>query len=210
MTAAQHPPAAGRDCPRCATPLAAEQEWCLGCGAAVGTRIAPRPSWKAPAAIVTAIVFLVAGALTVAFLELSDDADRAARAPAPAPVAAVPSTASPTPTAAASPSPAASPTPAASPSPDTTKVASWPAGTEAWTVVLLSTTSRSGAEKRAKELGAAGTSVGLLDSDDFSSLRGGYWVVFSGQYETVEEARTAAAGLGAQAAGAYARLVKPR
>ena len=51
----------------------------------------------------------------------------------------------------------------------------------------------------------------MLDSDDFSSLRGGYCVVFSGQYGSSSSAQTALAAIpGAEADGAYVREVIPR
>ena len=71
--------------------------------------------------------------------------------------------------------------------------------------MLASTTSRSEAEKKARAAG--GSDVGVLQSDDFSSLRKGYWVVFSGQYDSRSEAETAAEDAGS---GAYARRIVPR
>jgi hypothetical protein len=84
-------------------------------------------------------------------------------------------------------------------------LATWPAGERAWTVVIASTTSRAEAEKKAEEAG--GGDVGVLKSDDYSSLRKGYWVVFAGQYPSQSAAQTAAEGRGG---GAYARRVVPR
>lgn len=209
-------------CPRCGSPLAPGQDWCLECGEAVTTEIAAKPGWKLPAAIVATVVALGAAVLVLGFLELSDDAERAAEQPAatPTPLASATPTATPeatptpTPTgtpaegeATPTPSPEGSPTPAP---PAGGEVASWPAGEEAWTVVLLSATSKEEADRRAQELVDGGTPAGVLRSDDYESLRAGYWVVFSGQYETQKEAQDAAAGIGAKAAGAYARFVKPR
>ena len=71
--------------------------------------------------------------------------------------------------------------------------------------MLASTTSRSEAEKKARAAG--GGEVGVLDSDDFRSLRKGYWVVFSGQYDSRSAAETAAEDAGS---GAYARRIVPR
>jgi SPOR domain len=89
-------------------------------------------------------------------------------------------------------------------------VGSWPAGRTAYTAILLSTSSRAGADKAAKRLAGQGKDVGILDSSDYPSLEGGFWVVFSGQYDDVGAAQQAAKGLGADAPGAYARLVSPR
>ena len=60
-------------CPRCRTPLQAEQEWCLNCGTAARTAIAATPRWRAPIALlaVVAVVFLIACAW--AFVELTNN-----------------------------------------------------------------------------------------------------------------------------------------
>jgi len=89
-------------------------------------------------------------------------------------------------------------------------VGTWPSGRSAFTVVLLSSPSRAGADKRAKELARGGTDVGVLDSDDFKSLRGGYFVAFSGQYDSRDAAEQALEDLSADAPGAYVRRVTPR
>jgi hypothetical protein len=71
--------------------------------------------------------------------------------------------------------------------------------------VLASTRDRPEAEEKARAAG--GADVGVLRSDDYSSLRKGYWVVFQGQFDTRDAAETAAE----DAAGdAYARRVVPR
>ena len=70
--------------------------------------------------------------------------------------------------------------------------------------MIASTSSRAEAEKKAR---AAGAEAGVLHSDDYSSLRKGYWVVFSGQYDEQKAAQSAAEGKGG---GAYARRVVPR
>jgi septal ring-binding cell division protein DamX len=92
----------------------------------------------------------------------------------------------------------------------TATIAEWPAGKTAWTVVLESATSESAAQQKAQELSSGGTSVGVLRSDDFSSLNKGYWVVFSGQYETQSAAQSALSSLTAKVPQAYVRHVVPR
>ena len=42
------PQPAGRRCPRCGAAMTDEQEWCLHCGAAVGTRVVAAPGWRTP------------------------------------------------------------------------------------------------------------------------------------------------------------------
>jgi hypothetical protein len=46
-------------CPVCNRPLAPAQSWCLECGAAARTRIAPTPRWR-PLALLTAFAALLA------------------------------------------------------------------------------------------------------------------------------------------------------
>ena len=213
------PPTEQRACPRCGSPLAADQEWCLNCGHAVGTRIAPTPRWRVPMAIVGAVLALLLAALVLALVELSGDPQPVAKAPA-GQATATPSVppeeggaaaATPTPAAAApttTPTPAngqnAVPTTTPTPAPTTGGTAEWPSGKTAWTVVVASSTSRAAAEKKAK---AAGADAGVLHSDDFSSLRKGYWVVFAGQYPDQKAAQAAAESRGGDA---YARRVVPR
>lgn len=200
------PEASGRPCPRCAAPLAAGQDWCLSCGAPASTRIAPPPSWRAPLAIVAGVLVVAIAALTVAFLSLTDDAERVAQAPEPTPTAQPAETATPAPVEEQTPEPLPG---EETPAPGPGTVESWPEGETAWTVIVLSTEDEAGARGRAQELAAGGTQVGVLNSSDYGSLRPGFWVVFSGRYETSEEAQAAAAGLTGTAPGAYARFVEP-
>jgi hypothetical protein len=224
-----------RACPRCGAELAPDQEWCLSCGNAVGTRVAPTPRWKLPVFLVAAVLTLLLAALVLSLVELGGDPQPVAKQPAagatPTPsaapddgtAAASPTTApqpSATPEAApgATPAPGAEsegpldaiPTPGGTTAPGDTGgtgtggLASWPDGKTAWTVIIASTGSRAEAEKKAR---AAGADAGVLHSDDFSSLRKGYWVVFAGQYPNQKAAQSAAEGKGGDA---YARRVVPR
>jgi septal ring-binding cell division protein DamX len=96
------------------------------------------------------------------------------------------------------------------PNPTPARIASWPAGRSAYTAVLMSATSKGEADAKAKSLAGRGVDVGVLHSNDFSSLEPGYWVVFSGHYPGLAPAQAAAQRLAKQGApGAYGRLVKP-
>ena len=119
--------------------------------------------------------------------------------PTPAPTTAAPGV---TPSPSATPDSAATPT---GPASTTGSIASWPSGKSGWTAVLASTESRPEAERKARAAG--GSEIGVLKSDDFSSLRKGYWVVFSGQYDERSAAESAAEKAGG---GAYARRIVPR
>ena len=184
-----------RRCPRCGARLSAEQEWCLECGAAVGTRIAEPRGWRASVAVVGVLLALALIAVVLAIVELSRDAEgvqEVAATPTPDAAASAVPTATPAPGAEGGATPAPprpSPTPSrharqrrptASPG-----LAEWPEGRTAWTVVLNSSGTREDAERLAGELAAKGVpDVGVIDSDDFESLGPDSFVVFSGIYDT--------------------------
>ena len=217
-----------RACPRCGSPLAPDQEWCLSCGTAVGTSIASTPRWRVPVILVGSVLALLVAALALSLVELSGDPQPVAKAPAGAPAAsptvppgeggaaAAPTTApQPSATPSATPqtvspgdggtsaAPSAIPTPGST-APGAAGAATWPSGKSAWTVILASTQSRAEAQKKAT---AARPGAGVLHSDDFSSLRKGSWVVFVSQYPDQKSAQAAAQGRGGDA---YARRVVPR
>ena len=217
------PPTEQRSCPHCGSPLAADQEWCLNCGHAVATRIAPTPRWRVPVAIVGGVLALLVAALLLSLVELSSDPQPVAKAPTsqatatpsvppeeggaaaatPTPAIGTP-TATPTPANGENAVPTTTPTPAPGSTGGTIGSTEWPSGKTAWTVVIASSTSRAAAQKKAK---AAGADAGVLHSNDFSSLRKGYWVVFAGQYPDQKAAQAAAKSRGGDA---YARRVVPR
>ena len=68
----------------------------------------------------------------------------------------------------------------------------WPRGTNAWTIVLVSLPQTGGgapARSKADEALKRGLrEVGVIDSSRFASLHPGYYVVFSGVYQSEEEA----------------------
>jgi len=213
------PPATERACPRCGAALAPDQEWCLNCGNDVGARVAPTPRWRVPLVLAGTPLALLLAALILALVELSGDPQPVAKAPN-APPTATPAAGTPpddggsaapvagaTPTPTATPAPGATPVPGAetTPAPTSGELAEWPAGKRGWTVVLASTRSRAEAERKARAAG--GGEAGVLRSDDYSSLRKGYWVVFSGTYDSRGAAEKAAEGA---AGDAYARSVVPR
>jgi hypothetical protein len=86
----------------------------------------------------------------------------------------------------------------------------WPSGESGYTAVLASVTDRAAAEAAARRAREAGISAGVLSSDDYGSLRAGYWVAFGGRFSSAEEAEEAAAGYRGQGfPDAYPRQVRP-
>lgn len=202
-----------RRCPRCSTPYAAAQEYCLECGerlperAGFVSRLAARwrrrlgwyPGdwiWPALLALLVAVVAGVASALW-----LADDSSSASntlvRTQVGPSVSATTQTA-PEPTATTSTTTATTgtgttTTPKPQPPPKPTLV-SWPAGRSGWTIVIdsiPSTNGRAGAVGEANQALRLGLKqVGVIDSSQFSSLHPGYFVVFAGIYATEAAAQS--------------------
>jgi hypothetical protein len=202
-----------RRCPRCGAGLTEQQEWCLACGTAVGTRVVSAPGWRTPIALVAAILLIAAIALAIALVQLADDTGEVAQnPPAASPTATPVPTATPTagavpalPEASGKETPTATPKATASPG---TADATWPAGKTGWTVVLTSESSEDAAQTVADTLAAGGIDgVGVLDSNDFASLEPDRWVVFSGVYDSQTEASDALDGIDTK--GAYIRRIEP-
>lgn len=68
----------------------------------------------------------------------------------------------------------------------------WPGGS-GYTVILASESSESAARSTQSRASAAGLDAGVLYSNNFRSLRPGYWVVFSGTFTTQSDAARRAA-----------------
>ena len=83
----------------------------------------------------------------------------------------------------------------------------WPAGTDKWTVQVSSVRKRAGADRLVKRMKAAGKTAGVLVSADHGGFaRTGYFVVFSGTYDTRAEAVAAQVTLG----GGFGRTIVRR
>jgi hypothetical protein len=112
------PPAPGTiSCPRCATAVGPDQDWCLACGAPARTRLVPTPNWRAPVAVLAVVILLAGIALAVAFVALTNDTEPAAPVDSQAPP---PSATATQPPASAQPAPTqATPTASTPTAPDT-------------------------------------------------------------------------------------------
>lgn len=82
------------------------------------------------------------------------------------------------------------------PPPQRRRLIEWPRGRSGWTLVLASLPTsgkREAALAKARQALAAGLpQVGVLDSSRYSSLHPGYFVVFSGIYDSLSSAQQAA------------------
>jgi hypothetical protein len=167
-------------CPRCGADVEPGQEYCLACGdrlpgAGLERRDGRLDGWQRRSAL--ALVVAAAGAAVV--VAASDPgADGTAVAIATGEFAAVPTTST-------LPSPSDAPA----------NTADWPAGEDGWTIALASVPQTKGrrvavtrgANARRKGL----PQVGILDSSRYASLHPGYWVVFTGVYDSEAEATSA-------------------
>lgn len=95
----------------------------------------------------------------------------------------------------------------------TGSTATWPAGRTAYTVIVGSfreSRGRGPAETRASQARNAGLSqVGIIRSSDFSSLRPGWYAVFTGIFDSRADATTRLSQARATYPGAYLRHVRP-
>jgi hypothetical protein len=95
----EHPE--GERCPLCGAPLHEDQDWCLRCGTAARTRLAPPPRWRPLVLVVSGVFVLSLGGLIAALVVLAGGSGRTsagagspASGPASAPLGAAVSTSS--------------------------------------------------------------------------------------------------------------------
>jgi hypothetical protein len=186
-------------CPLCGADTAPGQEYCLECGERLtsapvltGDAVAQvlpftRASWFWPAVV----GFLIAGIATAVALGLPGKKAKVLNATAPFLTVKSPPTTKTTTVQATA--PPRSTTPTKPVKPRQTAPIAWPAKTaSAYTIVLVSLPSSGGkaaALAQAQRALSAGLSqVGVLDSATFATLHPGYFVVFSGIYDSASTA----------------------
>lgn len=64
---------AGDRCPLCGSQLAPDQDWCLNCGGAARSRLAPPPRWRPLVAALLLITVLAIGGLAAALTKLAGE-----------------------------------------------------------------------------------------------------------------------------------------
>jgi hypothetical protein len=207
-------------CPRCGAPHDPYQEYCLECGLRLPPPYGMRsgeiwsresPVWLWAALLALLLVALVAGAI-VAIAATRGDNEGGTRAVGPV-VSTGPSTTDtvgiitqpptvtinpPTTTFGSTttlPTTTVGSTTTLSTTTTTTGNVTWPAGKDGYSIFLKSVPTSEGrakadaAAQRARNNGLS--QVGVLNSSDFSSLRPGYWVTFTGIYDTQQQANAA-------------------
>jgi len=201
------------ECPRCGAGYAPLQEYCLECGLRLPLVDNPEPRTGIARVVPTGqpwiwpvLVALVAAILAVAAVlvaRLTDDSSEEALVATTTAPPFLPATEPPpvvSETVPTLPTPRTTPTvPSTSPArpqaPRRGELVEWPAGRDAWTVILASYPTSAGqpaATSRAKEASEAGLPrVGVLDSSEYASLHPGYLVVFSGSYDSQADAEAA-------------------
>ena len=193
-------------CPRCGTPHEPNQEYCLECGlrlpgeptgfvprlgAAWRRRVGWYPGdWIWPS-LLALVIAALAGAGAAAFV--SHDTSGAAYVTRTSPAQTVTPTIAP-PEATTTTRKAKKPARPKKRATQALKV--WPAGESGWTVVLQSLPAANGrafalAQARAAQHSGV-TDVGIIDSSNYSSLHPDYYVLFSGVYNSFDDANTGA------------------
>src|SRR4051794_1905716 len=212
--------------------MAPDQEWCLACGGAAGTEVVEAEGWGVPLYLGGGLVALAVIGVILAIVALSNQKEEATptATPTPSAVASIPpATVTPLPSTptpgvtplpttdpGTSPVPTATPTDTATPEPTETSTPDsgsgtfpgWTGSDGDYTIIIESATSQSGAEKVAQEAQDAGLTVGILNSDEFSSLNGGYQVVFTGDYSSKSDAVADLDGVRDNYHDAYVKQIK--
>jgi hypothetical protein len=211
-------------CPRCGADYEPGQEYCLECGArlpeseSVVTALSSRwrdkrwypGDWVWP----VLVGLLVAGLATAVAIAVRDAGGQGTTVVATQPTGTVgppppPEPPPPEPTTTAEPPPAP---PEPPPPPATNELVTWPQDRSGFTVVLESIPTSAGralANSKARAAQKAGLEdVGVLNSSRYASLHPGYFVVFSGVFDSMAAAQGALET--AQTSGyraAYARQI---
>jgi hypothetical protein len=211
-------------CPRCGAAYEPGQEYCLECGSrlpetegvarTISARWRDRPWYPGDWVWPVLVGLLIAGLATAVAIAVRDAGDEGTTVVATQPTATVgppPPPEQPPPPEPTTTEPPAPPAPEPPP-PPTNEILAWPEGTSGYTVVLESlptSAGRSLANQKARVALKAGLGeVGVLNSSRYASLHPGYFVVFSGIFDSMADAQSTLES--AQANGyqaAYARQI---
>jgi hypothetical protein len=213
-------------CPRCGSAYEPGQEYCLECGArlpategvvrVVSSRWRDKPWYPGDWVWPVLVGLLIAGLATAVAIAVRDAGGEGTTVVATQPTGTVgpppaPEPPPPEPTTTAEPPPPTAEPPPPPPRPSN-QILAWPQGTSGYTVVLESIPTSAGralANRKARAAQRAGLDeVGVLNSSRYASLHPGYFVVFSGIFDSMAQAQSTLQN--AQANGyraAYARQI---
>ena len=181
-------------CPRCGATVAARQEYCVECGLRLpdAERFGPLPTETRSLRlrIVGLAAVAVAGAAAaVAIAADRDDTERVLTATGGSVTA---------------------PTRAVEPQ---SRLVVWPRSQTGWTIVLASVPKANGRDEAVAIAQRARTRrlprVGVLDSSRFASLRPGYWMTFTGRYQSEADATGSLRRARAAVKGARVQRIDP-
>jgi hypothetical protein len=181
-------------CPRCGASLDAVQEYCLECG----LRQPGRSRLGPPPTETRALRLRIGGLALVALVGAAAAIALAAEGPAAEQIRTATG---------------GSVTPRGPAVEPRSRLAVWPRRQEGWTIVLASIPKSDGRDEavavaqqaRSRGLGR----VGVLDSSRFASLRPGYWMTFTGRYQSEADATGSLRRARAAAKGARVERVEP-
>jgi hypothetical protein len=186
--------AEGSSCPRCGAPLAAGQEYCVECGLRQGDRprLGPLPTeTRALRLRIAGLAAVACVGAAVAVAVAADDTGAQQVLTATGGSVTVP-------------------TRAAGPA---SRLAVWPRARSGWTIVLVSTPKARGRDEAvavAQQARSHGlTRVGVLDSSQFASLQPGYWMTFTGRYQSEPDATGSLRRARAAVKGARVQRIEP-
>src|SRR4051794_17337289 len=188
-------PSLGSECPNCGAHADPGQLVCLECGARLALDYRRPRGWRPALAVIAAVLLVAAAAFVLTLISVDDDAKDEVAA-----------------TKAGKATPATPRKNAKSRQPKSTTtttggVPGWPAHRDGFTVVLLSAGDEASARDFARNARKDHVDAGVLQSDDYSSLEKGLWIVFSGVHKTRSQADRAAARLHARFSGLYTQFV---
>ena len=181
-------------CPRCGASVVARQEYCVECGVRlpVPERFGPLPTETRSLRlrVVGLAVIAVAGAATAIALAAERGGTERILTATGGSVTA--------------------PTRAVEPR---TRLVVWPRAQTGWTIVLASVPKTEGRDEAVAIAQRARTRrlprVGVLDSSRFASLRPGYWMTFSGRYQSEADATGSLRRARAAIKGARVQRIEP-
>ena len=216
------------ECPTCGAPTEPGQEYCLECGARVPARAGfvtsvgrawrKRLRWYPGDWLPIVLGLLVIAALSTAAAVYAGGEDEQAAAgrtvvaTSPPDVTETRGDTQPTDTAPVASVPTEVTTTAPADGAGPGSPVEWPADEDGFTVVLASLPVSSGRElamqNARRGLRSGLKEVGVLDSEDYASLHPGFYVVFAGVYESLEDAQNEVADArDVGFANAYAREI---